>query len=137
MYGPRQDAFCEVGVIAIFSQHWLDGLPMKVFGTGSNTRDYVYVGDVARAFYLASGDKGGGMRFNIGTGVETSDRDLHSLVAEAAGAVDDPEFAPARLGDLERSSLSSTRDREVLGWEPQVTLKEGIAKTVEYFRTVK
>ena len=69
--------------------------------------------------------------------VETSDRDLHSLVAAAAGATDDPEFAPARLGDLERSSLDSTRAKEVLGWEPQVTLKEGIQNTVDYFRNVK
>ena len=136
VYGPRQDPFGEAGVVAIFSQHLLNGLPTKVFGTGSNTRDYVFVGDVARAFYLASGDKGGGMRFNIGTGVETSDRDLHTLVAKAAGAADNPEFAPARLGDLERSSLDSTRAREVLGWQPQVTLEEGIAKTVDYFKSV-
>ena len=71
--------------MAIFSQALLAGAPTTVFGDGSNTRDYVYVTDVARAFLLAAGELGGGMRFNIGTAVETSDRQLHSLVARAAG----------------------------------------------------
>ena len=134
VYGPRQDPHGEAGVVAIFSQHLLAGLPTKVFGTGSNTRDYIFVGDLVRAFYLASGEAGGGMRFNIGTGIETSDRALHSLIAAAAGAPDNPEFAPARLGDLERSCLSSQRAREVLGWQPEVTLQEGIQQTVDWFR---
>src|SRR5699024_7079985 len=98
------------------------------------TRDYVYVGDVVRAFYLASGEIGGGMRFNIGTSVETSDRQLHTLVAEAAGAQDNPEYAPARLGDVPRRALSSARATEGLRWEPEVDIKQGVAHTVEYFR---
>ncbi|AGF71381.1 NAD-dependent epimerase/dehydratase family protein [Corynebacterium halotolerans] len=134
VYGPRQDPHGEAGVVAIFSQRLLASEPTKVFGDGSNTRDYVFVGDVVRAFYLASGEKGGGMRFNIGTAVETSDRQLHSLVAEAAGAADDPEYAPARLGDLPRSALDYARAREVLGWEPLTPIAEGVAQTVDYFR---
>ncbi len=134
VYGPRQDPFGEAGVVAIFSQHLLSGAATRVFGGGDNTRDYVYVGDVVRAFYLASGEIGGGMRFNIGTSVETSDRQLHSLVAEAAGSQDDPEFAPARLGDVPRSALSYARAKDVLGWEPEVDIKQGVANTVEYFR---
>lgn len=134
VYGPRQDPFGEAGVVAIFAQHLLSGAPTRVFGGGDNTRDYVYVGDVVRAFYLASGEIGGGMRFNIGTSVETSDRQLHTLVAEAAGSQDDPEFAPARLGDVPRSALSYARAKEVLGWEPEVDIKQGVANTVEYFR---
>lgn len=134
VYGPRQDPHGEAGVVAIFSQRLLAGEPTRVFGDGGNTRDYVYVGDVVRAFYLASGEIGGGMRFNIGTAVETSDRQLHSLVAEAAGAQDEPEFAPARLGDVPRSALSFARAKEVLGWEPEVDIKQGVANTVEYFR---
>lgn len=134
VYGPRQDPFGEAGVVAIFAQHLLSGAPTRVFGGGDNTRDYVYVGDVVRAFYLASGEIGGGMRFNIGTSVETSDRQLHTLVAEAAGSQDDPEFAPARLGDVPRSALSYGRAKEVLGWEPEVDIKQGVANTVEYFR---
>ena len=134
VYGPRQDPEGEAGVVAIFSQALLGGKLTKVYGTGSNTRDYVYVGDVARAFYLASFEKGSGMRFNVGTGVETSDRQLHTLIAQAAGAPDNPEFAPARLGDVERSCLDFSRAREVLGWSPQVPLEEGIQRTVDSFR---
>lgn len=134
VYGPRQDPHGEAGVVAIFSQRLLNGEPTKVFGEGGNTRDYVYVGDVVRAFYLASEEKGGGMRFNIGTSVETSDRELHALVAEAAGAEDNPEFAPARLGDLPRSALDFSRAKDVLGWEPEVDLRTGVANTVDYFR---
>ena len=134
VYGPRQDPHGEAGVVAIFSQRLLAGGPTRVFGDGGNTRDYVYVGDVVRAFYLASGEIGGGMRFNIGTSVETSDRQLHTLVAEAAGAQDNPEYAPARLGDVPRSALSFARAKEVLGWEPEVDIKQGVANTVDYFR---
>ena len=88
------------------------------------------------AFVKASGSAGGGLRFNVGTGVETSDRALHTAVAKAAGAPDDPQFAPARLGDLQRSSLDNSRGAQVLGWRPQVTLEEGVRRTVEYFRSL-
>lgn len=134
VYGPRQDPHGEAGVVAIFAQRLLAGEPTKVFGAGDNTRDYVFVGDVVRAFYLASGEKGGGERFNVGTSVETSDRELHSLVAQAAGAADEPEFAPARLGDVPRSVLSFARAEDVLGWRPEVGVAEGVARTVEFFR---
>lgn len=134
VYGPRQDPHGEAGVVAIFAQRLLAGQPTRVFGDGGNTRDYVFVGDVVRAFYLASGEQGSGMRFNIGTSVETSDRELHSLVAEAAGAPDNPEYAPSRLGDVPRSALSSERARSVLGWEPLTPVNEGVAQTVDYFR---
>lgn len=134
VYGPRQDPHGEAGVVAIFAQSLIAGTPTKVMGKGSNTRDYVYVGDVARAFYLASGDIGGGMRFNIGTSRETTDRELHTLVATAVGVEDAPDFAPARLGDLPRSSLDFGQAAEVLGWSPEVALEQGIAETVEYFR---
>lgn len=135
VYGPRQDPHGEAGVVAIFSQRLLAGEPTRVFGDGGNTRDYVYVGDVARAFYLAAGTKGGGMRFNIGTSVETSDRQLHSYVAEAAGAPDAPEFAPVRLGDIPRSALSYALAEEVLGWTPTISIEEGVQRTVSYFRS--
>lgn len=134
VYGPRQDPYGEAGVVAIFAQRLLAGEPTKVFGEGSNTRDYVYVGDVVRAFYLASGELAGGERFNIGTAVETSDRQLHSLVAAAAGAEDDPAFAPARLGDVPRSAISPAKAGRLLGWEPEVSIEEGVARTVDFFR---
>ncbi len=134
VYGPRQDPHGEAGVVAIFSQALLSGKPTKVFGDGSHTRDYVFVDDVVDAFVRASGPDGGGQRFNIGTGVETSDRGLHSAVAAAVGAPDDPEFHPARLGDLERSCLDIALAQRVLGWRPQVPLADGLARTVAYFR---
>ena len=81
-----------------------------------------------------NGIHGGGQRFNIGTGVETSTRQLHSAIAKAAGKPDEPELHAPRLGDLRRSCLDIGRAEAVLGWTPKVKLDEGIAKTVEFFR---
>ena len=135
VYGPRQDPHGEAGVVAIFSQRLLAGEPTRVFGDGGNTRDYVYVDDVVDAFVRAATvPEAAGLRFNVGTGVETSDRELHTLVAGAAGAADDPEYAPARLGDVARSALDAARAAEVLGWAPAVPIREGVARTVDYFR---
>lgn len=134
VYGPRQNPFGEAGVVAIFSRNLLDGKSTCVFGGGTNTRDYVYVGDVARAFYLASAKVGDGERFNIGTGVETTDRELHSAVAAAVGAPDTPADEPARLGDVARSALSYSKAEKLLGWRPEVSLEEGVRNTVEFFR---
>ena len=94
VYGPRQDPHGEAGVVAIFAQALLAGKPTKVFGDGTNTRDYVFVDDVVDAFVKASGDAGGGQRFNIGTGIETSDRQLHSAVAAAVGRARRPGVPP-------------------------------------------
>ena len=135
VYGPRQDPHGEAGVVAIFVKAMLAGEPTRIYGDGSNTRDYVFVDDVVDAFVAASGTAGGGQRFNIGTGVETTDRRLHSVVAAAAGAPDDPRIEAARLGDLKRSCLDPRRAELVLGWRPKVDLEAGVARTVEYFRT--
>ena len=137
VYGPRQDPHGEAGVVAIFAQALLLGKPTKVFGDGTNTRDYVFVDDVVDAFVKASGDVGGGQRFNIGTGLETSDRQLHSVVAAAVGGPDDPEFYPPRLGDLKRSCLDNGLAARVLGWRPKVQLDDGVRRTVDYFRAVR
>ncbi|WP_168433773.1 MULTISPECIES: GDP-mannose 4,6-dehydratase [unclassified Mycolicibacterium] len=134
VYGPRQDPHGEAGVVAIFAQALLAGRPTKIFGDGSDTRDYVYVDDVVDAFVKASGTDGGGQRFNVGTGVETSTREMHTAIALAVGAADEPEMHPPRLGDLRRSRLDISRARDVLGWRPQVDLAAGIPKTVEFFR---
>src|SRR6202165_4756491 len=135
VYGPRQDPHGEAGVVAIFSRALLAGRPTKNFGGGADTRDYVFVDDVVDAFVKAAGEAGGGQRFNIGTGVETSVRQLHSVIAAAAAGRDEPEFYPARLGDLKRSSLDNSRARQVLGWAPKVELAEGAARTVKFFRS--
>jgi UDP-glucose 4-epimerase len=136
VYGPRQDPHGEAGVVAIFAQALLSSKPTKVFGDGTNTRDYVFVDDVVDAFVKASGEEGGGQRFNVGTGIETSDRQLHSAVAAAVGGPDDPEFHPPRLGDLRRSCLDIALAEQVLGWQPKVQLDDGIYRTVEYFRRI-
>ncbi|WP_298182504.1 GDP-mannose 4,6-dehydratase [Saccharomonospora sp.] len=135
VYGPRQDPHGEAGVVAIFADALLSGGPTTVFGDGGNTRDYVYVHDVVSAFIAAAGERGSGKRFNIGTGIQTSDRDLHRLVATAAGAADNPRFAPARLGDLRKSALDSRAAQRELGWRPKVELEEGVRRTVDYIRT--
>jgi UDP-glucose 4-epimerase len=134
VYGPRQDPHGEAGVVAIFSKALLSGKPTKIFGDGSDTRDYVFVDDVVDAFVRAGGEVGSGQRFNTGTGVETSTRQLHSAIAAAAGAPDDPEFHPPRLGDVRKSCLDSSRAKSVLGWQPKVPLVDGVARTVEFFR---
>lgn len=137
VYGPRQDPHGEAGVVAIFAQALLAGRPTKIFGDGTDTRDYVFVDDVVDAFVRAGAEIGGGQRFNIGTGVETSVRQLHSAIAAAVGAPDEPEFHPPRLGDLRRSCLDISRAATVLGWAPKVGLSDGVARTVEFFRSAR
>lgn len=134
VYGPRQDPHGEAGVVAIFAKALLAGQPTKIFGDGTDSRDYVFVDDVVDAFVKASGEAGSGQRFNIGTGVSTTVRELHSAIAKAAGAADDPELRPARLGDLRKSQLDISRGAQVLGWRPQVDIEAGIERTVESFR---
>ena len=134
VYGPRQDPHGEAGVVAIFGTALLTGRPTKVFGDGGNTRDYVFVDDVVEAFVRAL-TAGNGRRFNIGTSVQTADRALHSIVAKAAGAADDPEYAPARIGDARASALDASAARAGLGWEPWTRIEDGVQATVDWLRT--
>lgn len=134
VYGPRQDPYGEAGVVAIFARALLADKPTKIFGDGTDTRDYVFVDDVVDAFVRAGGEAGGGLRFNVGTGVETSTAQMHSAIAASAGKPDTPEFHPPRLGDLKRSRLDITRAGDVLGWTPKVALAEGVDRTVDFFR---
>lgn len=134
VYGPRQDPHGEAGVVAIFIQSMLADEPTRIFGDGSNTRDYVYVDDVVDAMVRAASGVGNAERFNIGTSLMTSDRDLHTAVAGVVGVPDDPVYAPPRLGDIAASCLDSARARAVLGWHPQVNLAEGLRRTVAHFR---
>jgi UDP-glucose 4-epimerase len=133
-YGPRQDPHGEAGVVAIFADALLSGKPTRVYGDGGNVRDYVYVGDVVDALAVAAARPGTGRRINISTGRRTSDLELHRLVAEAAGVRVEPEFAPARLGDLREMVLDASAAREVLGWVPRTSLADGIKLTVEALR---
>jgi UDP-glucose 4-epimerase len=135
VYGPRQDPHGEAGVVAIFCDALLDGGQGKIFGDGSAVRDYVYVDDVVDAFVRASGDAGNSRRFNIGTGVGTSVRELHTAIASAAGVSDDPVFADARLGELQAITLDVSSARHGIGWEPFTALDEGVARTLEWVRS--
>jgi UDP-glucose 4-epimerase len=134
VYGPRQDPHGEAGVVAIFCSALLRGGQGTIFGDGKAVRDYVYVDDVVDAFVRAAGDAGNGRRFNIGTGVGTSVRQLHKAIADAAGAPDDPTFAPARLGELQAITLDVSSARHALGWEPFTALPDGVARTFDWVR---
>ncbi|MQA15649.1 MAG: NAD-dependent epimerase/dehydratase family protein [Pseudonocardiaceae bacterium] len=134
VYGPRQDAAGEAGVVAIFADALLNGRPSMVFGDGGNIRDYVYVADVVDALVRAGSQPGDGTRFNIGTGIGTSDLTLHGAVAEAVGIAQAPEFAPARPGDLRAMTLDATVAAQRLGWTPRTGLDEGLARTVAWAR---
>jgi UDP-glucose 4-epimerase len=128
VYGPRQDPKGEAGVVAIFLGALARGETPQIFGDGTQTRDYVYAGDVARATLAAAGHEG---VFNVGTGLETSVLELFDLCRRVAGAEVEPEMAPARLGELERSVLDASLAKQELGWTPQVELEEGLRRTWE------
>jgi UDP-glucose 4-epimerase len=134
VYGPRQDPHGEAGVVSVFAGALVKGRPTTVFGDGTSSRDYVYVDDVVDAFVRCLGGKGDGRRLNIGSGVGTTVRQLHTLVARAVGSADAPEFAPSRPGELPAIALDSGQARRALGWEPVVGLEQGLAQTVEWVR---
>jgi UDP-glucose 4-epimerase len=128
VYGPRQEPHGEAGVVAIFMGLLRDGGTPKVFGDGSQTRDYVYVDDVVRAMLLASDHQAGGI-MNIGTGTETSVLELYDAIEQVSGIRREPELAPARLGELQRSVLDPSLAASELGWTPERTLADGLADT--------
>jgi len=130
VYGPRQDPHGEAGVIAIFCGRFAQGARPTVFGDGRQTRDYIYVGDLVEAI-LAAGDSEVRGAINIGTEQETSLLELIDAFKAVGERPDfEPEFADARLGEIERSCLAVGRAREVLGWTPAVDVREGIARTL-------
>ena len=134
VYGPRQDPHGEAGVVAIFFQRLASGETPRIFGDGRQTRDYVYVGDVVRAT-LAAASKDGGV-FNVGTGVETSVVELYELCRRVSGIDTEPEFAPPRLGELQRSVLDIGLAQRELGWRPEQPLEDGLRATWESMTAV-
>jgi UDP-glucose 4-epimerase len=133
VYGPRQDALGEGGVVAIFTHCMLHGGEFVIFGDGYNVRDYVYVKDLARANLLALEHPHNDI-FNIGTGVGTTTNELFESLAKATGYKNPPKRIVARLGDLKKSVLDPSKAKKVLKWEPKYDLATGLKETVEYYR---
>jgi UDP-glucose 4-epimerase len=130
VYGPRQDPLGEAGVIAIFCGKLRDGGRPTIFGDGTQTRDYDYVGDVVAANLAAAGADGPGP-YNVGTGVETSVLELVDALRELGGGTEfEPIFEPARPGEVQRIAIDPSRARAELGWEPRVALREGLERTL-------
>jgi UDP-glucose 4-epimerase len=127
IYGPRQVPHAEAGVVAIFMGLLADGGTPTIYGDGSQTRDYTFVGDVSRAVVAAIGSEGG--VYNVGTGIETSVVDLYAAIQRAAGVEREPDFAEARLGELQRSVLDVALAARDLGWRPERSLEDGLAET--------
>jgi UDP-glucose 4-epimerase len=140
VYGPRQDPHGEAGVVAIFCQRLLDSRPITVYGNGQQTRDYVFVRDVAAANVLVSTAELPDVRrlddraINIGTGIETSVLTLAESLQRAAKVNVPIEFAPKREGEQQRSCVKIDKANRVLGWKPRMKLESGLAETFNWFR---
>ena len=134
VYGPRQNPHGEAGVIAIFAKRMLAGEPVKINGTGKQTRDYVYVGDVVRALMLGMGKPSAAGPYHVGTGRETDVKTLYGKIAALTGYGLKPQKGPADVGAPTRSALDCRKVKRELGWRPDVDLDEGLKRTVEWFR---
>lgn len=133
VYGPRQNPHGEAGVVAIFTSKMLKGETPIINGDGTQTRDYVYVNDVVSANLKALRYEGTGV-FNLGTGIETDVNTLFRKLREVIGSNCDEKHGPAKKGEQQRSVLDYSRAKKALGWEPRVSLDEGLRQTVEYFK---
>ncbi len=129
VYGPRQDPLGEAGVVAIFADRMLSGLPVVIYGDGEQSRDFVYVEDVVHAFVLAM-HRGDDQRLNIGTGERTSVNALYRVLAATTGCGAAPVYAPERPGELRHNALDTSKAAELLGWQPSTSLGEGLAATL-------
>jgi UDP-glucose 4-epimerase len=140
VYGPRQNPHGEAGVVAIFGSRLRHAQPLTVYGDGEQTRDYVFVGDVARANVAATRWKVpvvsdlDAVAFNIGTGIETSVNRLAAILSRAAGVAEEIRHGQARPGELLRSALSVAKAGDQLGWRPEVTLDDGLGRTYAWIR---
>ncbi len=132
VYGPRQDPSGEAGVVAIFISKILEGNKPTIFGDGEQTRDFVFVKDVAEANLRALGSSYVG-KINIGTGIETSVNKLYSIIASLLNYKEKPEYGPPVAGELRRSALDNSFAKKILGWEPKTGITEGIGETIQFF----
>lgn len=133
VYGPRQDPAGEAGVVAIFLDRMLAGAPCTIHGDGEQSRDFVFVDDVVHAIALSL-DRGGGQRFNVGTGVRTSVNRLFAALRSALDYPHQPVMGPARAGEVRHLTLDASRAAAELGWKPWTSIEEGLAATIEWAR---
>jgi UDP-glucose 4-epimerase len=131
VYGPRQDPGGDAGVIPIFCGAAISGESPTIYGDGTQTRDYVYVGDTVRGFLAAADDERPGT-WNIGTGAEISVIDLVQIIAGAAGRPVHPQFGPPRAGELQRSTLAVNRAARDLGWTAETGLAGGVREVYRW-----
>ncbi len=131
VYGPRQTIKGESGVISIFTQKLIQGEAPRVNGTGEQTRDFVFVKDIARMI-VEGVEKHPDGAFNVGTGAETSVKDLYDAVASAVGTELEPEYGPAKPGDERNVSLDPSKAEQEIGFRPGVLLAEGIPETITW-----
>jgi UDP-glucose 4-epimerase len=136
VYGPRQDPLGEAGVVAIFVGKMLSNGHPVINGTGEQERDFVYVGDIARAGVLAL-NRAGGEILNIGSGIPVSVNRITEVLKEVSGFSGEVTHGAAKAGEVYRIFLNADRATERLGWRPEVSLSEGLRRTVEYFRNVE
>lgn len=134
VYGPRQDPTGEAGVVPIFCSQILTGVRPTIFGDGTATRDFVYVGDAVAAF-LAAADQRMPGTWNVGTGVEVSVLELAKVIADVTGKPVEPELAAPRRGELQRSALAVDRAWRDLGWRAKTTLADGIRAVYQWIKS--
>ncbi len=132
VYGPRQNPHGEAGVVAIFLQKMIRNENATINGDGEYIRDYVYVEDVANANLLAL-EKGDNDVFNIGTGTGVSVNELFAELKKISRYEKEAEYGPARPGDLRKSILDSARAKEILGWQPEFKIEDGLIQTYDFF----
>jgi UDP-glucose 4-epimerase len=132
IYGPRQGIREEGAVVAVFATRMAANQPVTIDGTGEQTRDFVYVGDCVTA-NLAALDRGGGGAFNIGTGQEQSVRRIFDIMARVTGYQQQPNYGPARKGDVMRIALDPKLAAQTLGWRAEMPLEDGLRRTYEFF----
>jgi UDP-glucose 4-epimerase len=134
VYGPRQDPNGEAGVVAIFTGQMLAGEPVTINGDGDQERDFVYVGDCARANVLAADSRVESGIYNLGSGRGTSVNEIFEALRLATDYHQPARYGPAKLGETRRIFLDAGKARSEMAWAPEVELKDGLADTVEYFR---
>jgi len=135
VYGPRQDPQGEAGVVAIFTGQMLHRDKVVINGDGEQTRDFVYVGDCAEANLLALETEHESGIFNLGSGIGSSVNQIYQILKDITVYDKDEIHGPAKLGETRAIYLDASKARAILGWKPKVELREGLERTVEYFRS--